>query len=299
MPPREAPTHQPDVQCRKRKRSDSAREAGEPSHKRSRNSQETHLWTTVKKYLKDPCQNPAPRVSCPICSIPIAIRGVPILKPCPWKIADGSQKIGVVLPCTHVICQQCMNSHISAQAELSVSGQRTCPYCRADLLFPGCKHLIPIQRLPVATSEDASMVPLTKPEMLLDQHFPEECYDCTAACAKNYVDVSMLFVSELINNSAACVPGQAENPEWQNVVEASQRLVRDYLARQYIGPNWIKENTSSKLLEVSFADQGLANLVQGFQPLGHDAIVYSGKDENSTESQAFWFVPVHRSHGSS
>lgn len=267
-------------QSRKRKHSDdNVLKADEPPQKKSR-SEETNLWTTVKEYLKSPCENSQPSVSCPICMIPIAIRGVPQLRPCPWKLADESQKVGVVLPCSHIICQDCMSGHISAQDELIQSGDKWCPCCRADLLFSGCLHLIPSQRLPIATCENTSMVPLTRPEMPPND-FPEDCWECTAKCTTDYIDVSMSFVSELIHGVA-----QEESPEWETVVQQSQLLVRGYLDQQRIGPSWRKCSISARKLQVSFMDEGLADLA-------HDAIVHS-RENSTTESGAFWFVPVHR-----
>lgn len=281
------------VPSRKRKHSEiSGLNNDGPVKKRRHDFEETNLWTTVKCYLKDPAGNLVPSVSCPICSHPIAIRGVPGLEPDPWKLADGSQKVGVVLPCVHILCQECFNGHIAAQNELSPTGQKTCPCCRTDLLFIGCRHTIPPQRLPVATSEDFSMVPLTIPELCENTHlFPEDCWECTMHSCEEYIDVSMRFVSGNVHGREYRL-GEGP-PAWEDLIEASQVLMWRYLNNLRAMPNWRNGSVPAGLLGVAFAGEGSApvHLLQGFEHPDLDAIVYD------PTGAALWYFPVHRSHG--
>lgn len=262
--------------------------------KRSRHSgeeEETTLWTTVKKYLENPGRRPQPSVSCPVCLGPIAIRGVPILEPCPWKLANGSQAVGAVLPCAHILCLECFNGHIAAQEEMVPDGLKFCPCCRFELLFPGCFHVIPAQRVPIATDEDASIVPLTMPELQpgLEHRFPEDCFDCTHRAVEEYVDISLRFVSEIIHG-VAYLPSEGP-PEWDDAVESSLQQVWNYMEYQRSIPSWRNGHVPAGLLQVSFAGEGV-DLSQGSNASHNcDSIVYS------REGEAFWYVPVHRDDG--
>lgn len=281
------------VQSRKRKHSEiSGLDGDRPTTKKSRYSaeeEETNLWTTVKTYLEDPAGRPQPMCYCPICLCPIAIRGVPILEPCPWKLANGSQKVGVALPCAHIICMGCANGHIAAQEELVPTGQKSCPICRAGLHF-GCLHTVPPQRLPIATSEDASLVPLTMPELQpgFEHRFPADCWECTTEAAEEYIDVSLRFVSEMVHG-VGYLPGEGP-PEWEDAVEASLQLMWTYLENQRAIPSWRNGSVPAGLLGVRFADNA-ADLLQVSDNPYNDAIVYS------REGEAFWYVPVHRDDG--
>lgn len=276
---------------RKRKFSEISSLNSQPVKKRRYNpEEETNLWTTVKQYLKDPAGRPVPAVSCPICMQPIAIRGIPTLEPCPWKLADGSQKVGAVLPCAHIFCQECINSHISAQNELSLTGSKSCPSCRADLLFIGCLHTIPSQRLPVATSEDFSMVPLTIPELRPKEHlFPEDCWECVIHTCEEYVDVTLRFVS---GNLYGIEYRLGEGPsEWENFVEESQVRMWNYLESQRGLPNWRNGSVPAELLRVTFAEEGNILPIKLTQGLNRDAILYTPAGEG------VWYVPMFRSQG--
>lgn len=280
------------VQSRKRKHSDISGLDGDRPVKKSRYSaeeEETNLWTTVKSYLENPAGRPQPMCYCPICMYPIAIRGVPILEPCPWKLADGSQKVGMVLPpCAHIFCGECINKHIAAQDEL-VPGRKTCPICRADLLFD-CLHTIPPQRVPIATNEDASLVPLTMPELQpgFEHRAPSDCFLCVADAAEQFVDVGLRFVSEAVHG-VGYLPGEGPR-EWDDLVEASLQLMWDYLEDQRAIPSWRNGSVPAGLLRVRFIEDA-ADLPQLFDHHCSDIIVYS------REGEAFWCVPVHRGDG--
>ncbi|ROV98441.1 hypothetical protein VPNG_08503 [Cytospora leucostoma] len=77
---------------RKRSRDGEAPQAEQPPLKRIRvaDREETHLWTTVKRYIQNPKDFPEPQVSCPICMVEIAIRGIPDQSPDPYKLLDDS-----------------------------------------------------------------------------------------------------------------------------------------------------------------------------------------------------------------
>lgn len=285
------------VQSRKRKHSEiSGLNIDRPVKRtktRHAEEEETNLWTTVKRYLENPAAHPQPLVSCVICMIPIAIRGVPILEPDPWKLADGSQKVGASLPCAHIFCQECIDEHIAAQDQLDQAGRKTCPCCRASLLFTNCLDTIPSQRLPVATSEDFSMVPLTMPELQpgLEHRFPEECWECAGQAAEELVDVSLRFVSEMLYG-VGYLPGEGPR-EWDDFVEKLISLMWEYQEHQRSVPSWRNGTVPSGLLRVSFAGEGFPHphLLRGLVSLDQDAIVYS------PEGEALWYVPVLRSDG--
>lgn len=278
------------AQSRKRKHSEiSGLNIDEPVTSRIRYSaeeEETNLWTTVKSYLEDPAGRPQPSVSCPVCMYPIAIRGIPILEPCPWKLASGSQKFGVVLLCAHIICGECYNGYIRAQNALDPHGQRRCPLCRADLKFPGCMSIVPPQRLPVATDEDSSIVPLTLPELQpgFEYRFPQECRECVELSCEEYINVSLRFCSEMIHG-VGYYPGEGSQ-EWDDVVEASQERLWDYLARQRAMPSFRNGSVPTGLLRVSFI--GEPAHIPSIAHTEIDSILYS------QEGEAFWCVPVHR-----
>lgn len=283
------------VQCRKRKHYEisglvKVEEPVKRTYQHSAQTEETNLWTRVKSYLENPAGRPQPLVMCPICTCPIAIRGIPILEPCPWKLACRSQMVGVVLPCAHVICQECYNGHWHAQEVLVPDGGRSCPICRAELLHSGCKHDIPPQRLPIATYEKASIVPLTRSEMQPSggQPLPENCFDCAAAGAEEDVEVSMRFVSATVNG-AGYLPGEGP-PGWDDVVGAIQMAVLDFIEEQLDKPSWWNGSVPTGLLRVTFAGEA-ADLLQPFNHPGSDAIVYS------REGEAFWYVPVRSDDG--
>lgn len=280
------------VQSRKRKHSEISKlNTDGPSKRRCWvPEEETNLWTTVKRYLQDPAGRPVPSVSCPICAYPIAIRGVPTQEPDPWRLADGSQKVGTVLPCAHILCEECFNGHSAAQSELHRDGQKSCPICRAGLLFIGCLHPIPPQRLPVATGEDYSMVPLTIPELHPNEHrFAEDCWDCTSHACEEYIDVSLRFIAGNLYGVEYRV-GEGP-PQWEDLVERHQVMMWDYLDTLRAAPNWRNGSVPTGLLGVTFAEDSNVpvHILQGFASFDVDAIVYS------PTGRAFWWIPVHRS----
>ncbi|KAG8157753.1 hypothetical protein KVR01_012415 [Diaporthe batatas] len=280
------------VQSRKRKHCEISTLKNDRPTKRRRcvPGEETNLWTTVKRYLRDPAGRPAPSVSCPICAYPIAIRGIPTQEPDPWELADGSQKVGVVLPCAHCLCQECFNGHSAAQDELNRDKDKTCPICRASLLFIGCLHPIPPQRLPVTTGEDYSMVPLTIPELHPHEHrFAEDCWDCTTDSCEEYIDISMRFTA---GNLYGVEYPVGEGPlQWQEHVERHQVLMWDYLSSLRSMPNWRNGSVPTGLLGVTFAEDSdvPVHILDGFVSFDDDAIVHS------PTGREFWWIPVHRS----
>lgn len=288
-PPRSTPS----PLLRKRKLSEISGLQVDKPVKKSRytdQEEETNLWTTVKEYLLSPDGRPQPSVACPICLVPVAIRGVPILEPCPWKLADGSQKVGAVLPCAHIICGECHNKYMGDQDELLPRRLRTCPLCRAGLQFPECVHTVPSQRMPIATGEDSSMVPLTMPELQpnCEQLFPSFCQDCTTDIAEHDIDVSMTFISEVIHG-VAYIPGEGPR-EWEKLVEATQELMWQYLQRRRATPSWRNGSVPAKLLQVRFAEEA-ALLPQLSDAHQSDTIFYP------VEGGPVWSVPVHRGDG--
>lgn len=280
------------AQSRKRKLSEISKLNDDKPSKRRRcvPGEETNLWTTVKRYLQDPAGRPVPSVSCPICAYPIAIRGIPTQEPDPWKLADGSQKVGAVLPCAHILCGECFNGHSAAQDELNPKGEKNCPICRANLLFIGCNHPIPPQRLPVATSEDYSMVPLTIPELHPHEHrFPEDCWNCTTHSCEQYIDISMRFIAGNLYGVEYRV-GEGP-PQWEALVESHQVVMWNYLNTLRAAPNWRNGKAPFEPLGVTFSEDSNvpAHILQGFVSFDLDAIVYCPM------GRALWWIPIPRS----
>jgi hypothetical protein len=150
-------------------------------------------------------------------------------------------------------------------------------------------HTIPSQRLPVATNEHFSMVPLTLPELRPKEHrFPEDCWDCTTHSCEDYIDVTMRFVSGNVHGVEYRL-GEGP-PAWEDLVQASQLLVWKYLDNMRAMPDWRNGKVPAGLLRVTFAEEGNVpvHLLQGFEHPDRDAIV-----QNPT-GEALWYVPVHR-----
>lgn len=277
---------------RKRSRSDEESEADdEPPQKKRRVKEGTNMWTAVKEYLENPESAAEPQVSCPVCMVEIAIRGVPGQSPCPYKLDQGEQVVGVVLACAHIICQDCIAKHLSAQAEISARHQ-TCPCCRADLKFSKCRHLIPRKRIPIATYEVASKVPSTMPECAAaGQTFPEWCMKCSLSCTQEYIDVTYdSYIAEIMP-AISGTGSVANDPEWQRIVQASFEAVKKYFLGTRKESSWGVMTTSDMLLEVAFVnDERLGDLAER-SAHGHGLIEHALHDG---DVHAFWSVPQWR-----
>jgi hypothetical protein len=276
-------------QARKRKYSEISKQACNdgPGKKIRYDFVDTTMWTTVKRWLEDPAGMQEPSVECPVCQTPIAIRGVPGLEPDPWRLADGSQKVGVVLPCAHFLCKTCFNVHFATQKMFGRRGKSFCPCCRADLVFPECEHTIPPQRLPVATSEHFSMIPRTIPELAHQKLFPRKCWSCTSEICEEYIKVATQYVLAEVHGIVLEGGIDLVPRAW------SESLTFKYLSEQRAKPNWRNGSVHNGELGLVFADHGdlPVQLLEKIKHLDDDAIVYDAI------GRAFWYVPVNRSPG--
>ena len=241
------------------------------------------MWTDVKKYLQDPENTPVPQVSCPICMDPIAIRGVPGQEPCPYKIVKGEQKVGAVLFCSHIVCQMCIWKHIFAQIEWAeginnIEGPVNCPYCRYDLLYPECTSLMSLKRVPIATGEDESIVPLTRPELEAEgTPVPARCFAC-------------------IRDGSAL-----QDPD---VTELGELTIEEFWEQINSSPSWLSREASHLILDVAFInDPRLGQLAKKSPDDGVDVIMRleeieinndDDSDSDYLKPSAVWSVPLWR-----
>lgn len=58
-----------------------------------------------------------------------------------------------LMPCGHAACLQCLEGWFENQG--------TCPFCRVDLIYPGCGHRVPVRPL---TREGLHLLPRTLPD---------------------------------------------------------------------------------------------------------------------------------------
>jgi hypothetical protein len=72
-----------------------------------------------------------------------------------------------LMPCGHAACLQCL--------EKWFENQGTCPFCRVDLIYPGCGHRVPVRPL---TREGLHLLPRTLPEQ---GRIPNLCAKCLKA----------------------------------------------------------------------------------------------------------------------
>ncbi|KAK7729803.1 hypothetical protein SLS53_009171 [Cytospora paraplurivora] len=175
--------------------------------------------------------------------------------PDPYKLLDDSkQKVGIVLP-----------------------------YLR----FPDCIHLIPGKRLPIATSEDANMVPLTKPELeAAGAYFPGVCLQCGVSHVEQYLDISFDFIAKYFHGTQQ---GSAEviDPEWHKTIQAAIKVARNYMVSTAKETTWQVENPSDVLLEVVFVDHYGMRVNESINDV-RDTIVYVGQ---LGDRKAVWSVP--------
>lgn len=251
--------------------------------------QETNYWPTVKTYLQSPGSVPEPEVSCPICYVEIAIRGLPSQTPCPWKISEGSQKVGVVLPCAHILCQDCCESHIDRLDYQNLP--LTCPICRFEMRHEGCGHMITAKRLPLATYEKADMVPLTLVEMPAEgkEGLPTQCLPCLRSTALQHLSWSLSHVMQFVRPTSANAHG-----EWDCIADNIHSMVSRFVNNQKMGPNWEFMASSDVSLKVAFVDDvdTIGELPPEIRYSAWDKIVVVPENE---DDQAYWLVPCARS----
>lgn len=274
-------------QSAKRSRSDDEVQAYQPPQKKTRIVEETNMWTTVKKYLQNAEDTPEPQVSCPICMVDIAIRGIPSQYPSPYKLINGDQAVGTVLPCAHIICQACIAKHIQT------SSHKTCPCCRADLRYSGCGHLTPSKRIPVATGENESMIPPTMPELVAaGSKFPEHCFTCQESGTRKYAEIGFNFIADLIYDTSTGSAGVSD-PAWHNVIDASIQVVLDHVVNISGRPDWKSTGMSDNVpLQVAFInDSRLGAAAKKSEHDGQDVIEYVQEEGIRT---ALWSVPLWR-----
>lgn len=254
----------------------------------SQSRQETNYWPTVKAFLQSPESVPEPEVSCPVCYGEIALRGLPSQTPCPWKVSQGSQKVGVVLPCAHILCQDCCESHIDRLDHQNLP--LTCPICRFEMLHDGCGHMITAKRLPIATYEKADMVPLTLVEMPKGQSgLPAQCLPCLRATALQQLSWSLSHVMQFVRPTS----GEAHR-EWDFIADNVHSMVSSFVDKQKMGPHWEFMASSDVSLKVAFVDDvhTVGELLPAIRYSAWDQIVVVPENE---DDQAYWLVPCARS----
>ncbi|KAH7198143.1 uncharacterized protein B0J16DRAFT_35197 [Fusarium flagelliforme] len=69
-----------------------------------------------------------------------------------------------LMPCGHTACSRCLKKWFKTQD--------TCPFCRVDLVYPGCGHAIPTRSL---TREGLHLLPRTLPDQ---GWIPSLCAHC-------------------------------------------------------------------------------------------------------------------------
>jgi PHD/YefM family antitoxin component YafN of YafNO toxin-antitoxin module len=69
-----------------------------------------------------------------------------------------------LMPCGHAACLQCLEGWFEYQG--------TCPFCRVDLIYPGCGHRVPVRPL---TREGLHLLPRTLPDQ---GRIPNFCAQC-------------------------------------------------------------------------------------------------------------------------
>lgn len=255
--------------------------------------EDTSLWTTVKNYLKDPESSQEPAVSCCICYTEIAIRGLPSQSPCPWKLSDGWQKVGVTLPCAHILCQECIKNHLRSQHESA--REPTCPVCRMSLKHGFCGHTVAARRIPVSTTETADIVPLTLPELPHGKKsLPDDCLPCLRRTVGRYIDTGLNCVIDLIQGEENLPERNIENdPAWATVVGHVQSVLRNFTDSQKIGAHWEYMSPSDQDLRVAFVDDAcVAGLAPGVRYAVEDTIV--SLHSNDGIEQAYWYLPCPR-----
>ncbi|KAL4729390.1 hypothetical protein ACLX1H_003807 [Fusarium chlamydosporum] len=72
-----------------------------------------------------------------------------------------------LMPCGHAACSYCLETWFRTQD--------TCPFCRVDLIYPGCGHTIPARSL---TREGLHLLPRTLPDQ---GRIPSLCAKCLKA----------------------------------------------------------------------------------------------------------------------
>ncbi len=135
------------------------------------------------------CTSPAPLddplVACPICFQPYHNPNM-----------DGEVEEPVITPCGHIFGQHCLKIHIESRhaANMRVS----CPMCRFDLHFKGCKHIIaPLEAFSPTTP--GTIRPAQVPENCLNCElgFLNIAYDQVINAYKDEEDNALLFIGFL------------------------------------------------------------------------------------------------------
>lgn len=291
--------HEKEASMRRKRSRDETNEPNpeRPSEKRLKQEQreETNVWTTVKKFLQDPKSTPEPAVSCPICYGEIAINGLPRQSPCPYKLSEGWQKVGITLPCAHIICQDCTEKHLDAQDEMG--REPTCPVCRFNLRHNCCEHTVASKRLPIASYETIDIIPLTLPELPAGERnlLPDNCLPCLRQGVLTYLDTGLEYIINEIHGTEQ--QSYANDSQWQNVVGRMQGIVSNFVNQRKTGPHWDFFAMSDYSLQVAFVDdETVANLAPEIRYAGGDVILDPRpEDAQGAMGQSYWFVPVARS----
>lgn len=247
--------------------------------------QETNFWPAVKAILEKPETKPEPEVSCPDCYGDIAIRGLPSQTPNPWELAEGSQKVGVVFPCAHSLCQDRCDAHIDRLGSQNLP--LTCPVCRLQMHHEGCGHMITPKRLPIASYENADMVPLTLVEMPEgNDGLPAQCLPCLRTTALTHLSWSLSHVTRFVRPSCDDAHGQ-----WDLIAGRVQVMVTSFVDNQKMGPHWEYMASSDVSLGVVLVDD--VDTIGVLPP----EIRYSAGDKIIVvpDNEACWLAPCARS----
>lgn len=254
--------------------------------------EETNLWTTVKMFLENPQSVPEPEVSCPVCYIEIAIRGLPSQSPCPWKISGGSQRVGVALPCAHILCQECSQGHFDRLNYANLPP--ACPVCRFSVQHDVCRHVIVPKRLPIASYEDAAMVPLTVTELPEDDKvLPGQCLPCLQSTVVKQMRTGLDHIAQTVR------PSVAADSQWNQVATHMHSVMEDFVHDQKMGPHWEFMASSDASLHVAFIDdvQTVGVLPPEVRYTRGDKIVCLPSSGAGDDDQAYWLVPCARVQG--
>lgn len=250
--------------------------------------QETSFWPAVKAFLEKPETLPEPAVCRPICYGDIAVRGLPSQIPNPWKLSEGSQKVGVVLPCAHILCQDCCGARIDRLDSQNLP--LACPVCRFQMIHDGCGHMITPKRLPIASYENADMVPLTLVEMPEGKDgLPAQCLPCLRTTALTHLSWSLSHVTQFVRPSSDAAHGQ-----WDLIAGSVKSMVTNFVDSQKMGSHWEFMASSDVSLRVAFVDDihTIGMLPPEIRYAAGDKIIVVPDNE---DDQAFWLVPYARS----
>lgn len=258
--------------------------------------EETNLWTTVKQFLQDPYSNTEPAVSCPICYTDIAIYGLRGQHPDPVEMANGTQKVGIVTICNHILCQDCFHKHIDSREEEFQAP--ACPVCRLELThsFEGCQHLICPKRLPIFPTDTVDMIPLTLPERPDGARLPPQaCLQCIQNTAQQYLDISLNYVANLVQGADNNYEENVQIiPGWANVVGHIGSVIGNFTtAAKHRSWTWAAPADVS--LQIAFIDDPIVfSLDPEIRYSGRDALILLANSAQDYMHSAYWLVPYCR-----